>query len=154
MPHPPNAAGVALDKIASVTPPLPPGVTVGGEPRAAVVPSAPSAPSPVEEEDLTALGIDTLWRVTLTSQNAEVAASATQDLLEVRERATAVMLSPLCACSFVSKAPCQLSRCCCYCFGSMTDRARLTLPHATSGGDRSTTLPRCSGGPAPPLPTP
>lgn len=37
----------------------------------------------VMEEDLTELGIDTLWNVTLTSQNAEVAASATQDLLEV-----------------------------------------------------------------------
>lgn len=36
------------------------------------------------EEDLTELGVDTLWRVTLTSLNKEVADSATNDLLEVR----------------------------------------------------------------------
>eukprot|EP00903_Cladosiphon_okamuranus_P009694 g9223.t1 len=35
------------------------------------------------EEDLTELGVDTLWRVTLTSLNKEVADSATNDLLEV-----------------------------------------------------------------------
>ncbi|CAN0562350.1 unnamed protein product, partial [Ectocarpus sp. 12 AP-2014] len=43
-----------------------------------------AAASAVEpEEDLTELGVDTLWRVTLTSLNKEVAESATNDLLEV-----------------------------------------------------------------------
>ncbi|CAN0230386.1 unnamed protein product, partial [Discosporangium mesarthrocarpum] len=36
-----------------------------------------------EVEDLTELSMDTLWRVTLTVQNTEVAASATRDLLDV-----------------------------------------------------------------------
>lgn len=52
--------------------------------------SGPSAPVEAEgaavEEDLTELGVNTLWRVTLTSLNKEVADSATNDLLEVRER--------------------------------------------------------------------
>lgn len=43
--------------------------------------SGPSAAA--GEEDLTELGVDTLWRVTLTSLNKEVADSATHDLLEV-----------------------------------------------------------------------
>lgn len=46
-----------------------------------------SLPAPgVEEteEDLTELGVDTLWRVTLTSLNKEVADRATLDLLAVR----------------------------------------------------------------------
>lgn len=66
--------------------PLAPGAAPppGGVSVAAVLPVAPSAP-PVEE-DLAELGVDTLWRVTLTSLNKEVADSATLDLLGVRER--------------------------------------------------------------------
>ncbi|CAM9514251.1 unnamed protein product, partial [Hapterophycus canaliculatus] len=49
-------------------------------------PAAASAATPAadqSEEDLTELGVDTLWRVTLTSLNQEVADSATNDLLEI-----------------------------------------------------------------------
>lgn len=64
---------------------LPPGAAppIGGVSVATVMRVAPSAP-PVEE-DLAELGVDTLWRVTLTSLNKEVADNATLDLLGVRE---------------------------------------------------------------------
>lgn len=72
-----GAGGPAVTLAPGAAPP-PGGVSV-----AAVLPVAPSAP-PVEE-DLAELGVDTLWRVTLTSLNKEVADSATLDLLGVRE---------------------------------------------------------------------
>lgn len=60
-------------------------VAVAGAPAGAPQPARPSAAGgTVVEEDLTELGVDTLWRVTLTSLNKEVADSATNDLLEVR----------------------------------------------------------------------
>lgn len=81
LPHPPVAAatlssvGVSVEGTdpsdASLLPPPPP-------PAVETVPSAPPF-----EEDLTELGVDTLWRVTLTSLDKEVADSATLDLLTV-----------------------------------------------------------------------
>lgn len=67
------------------------GVKVEG--GTAVPEGAEGAAVAAVEEDLTELGVDTLWRVTLTSLNKEVADSATNDLLEVsgerrRERGT------------------------------------------------------------------
>lgn len=79
-----SESGASEDKgSGSGTSPIPP-VPPGGEAASTSAATSASTDSTVvEEEDLTELGIDTLWRVTLTSQNAEVAASATQDLLAV-----------------------------------------------------------------------
>lgn len=82
LPHPPassaesSSAGVAVEGTDASAVSLPP-----SPPAAGVVPSAP----PLEEEDLTELGVDTLWRVTLTSLDKEVADSATLDLLTVSD---------------------------------------------------------------------
>lgn len=82
LPKPPATQGVDMEGMGPAVPPTPPSTVVDGE-LVALVPSAPPMEA-VEQVDLMELGTDTLWRVTLTSQNAEVAASATQDLLEVR----------------------------------------------------------------------
>ena len=50
-------------------------------------PGTGPGPGGAVQEDLTDLGVDTLWRVTLTSLNKEVADSATNDLLEVSREA-------------------------------------------------------------------
>lgn len=81
LPQPPSTQGVDMEGMGSaLLPPLPNSLADGE--LIALVPSAPPMEA-VEQVDLMELGTETLWRVTLTSQNAEVAASATQDLLEV-----------------------------------------------------------------------
>lgn len=67
---------------------MPPAASVAGSGTPAalaegVVPSLVIEASDATE-DLTDLGVDTLWLVTLTSLNKEVADSATIDLLSVR----------------------------------------------------------------------
>lgn len=86
-PAPAAAAGagaVAGAAKLEVAPTAAPGAKVEGGAAAA---AAPAGAGGAAEEDLTELGVDTLWRVTLTSLNKEVADSATNDLLEVSGRA-------------------------------------------------------------------
>lgn len=61
----------------AVPPPAPPFSASGGSSALS------AAAAEAKQEDLTGLGVDTLWRVTLTSLNKEVADSATLDLLSV-----------------------------------------------------------------------